>query len=74
MVCRLLLRRHENATFNSQRGGDVFLTGHASVRERKSILDSARYVSGESLMLFSTGFGFWGLARTGPQFYFPDRR
>ncbi len=51
-------------------GGDVaFLTGYASVRKRKSRHNSASYVSGVSLMLFSTGFGFWGLARTSPQFF-----
>jgi hypothetical protein len=50
----------------------AFLSGHASARERKSIHNSASYVLGASLMLFSTGFGFWGLARTSPQFFLPE--
>ncbi len=60
---------HENETFNSTRVGVAFLTGHASARERKSLLDSANMCWAESLTLFSTGFGFWGLARTSPQFF-----
>ena len=41
MVCRLLFQPHENAMLNSKRERAAFLTGHASARERKSLLDSA---------------------------------
>lgn len=60
---------HENETFNSKRAGVAFLTVHASARERKSLRKSANTCWAESLTLFSTGFGFWGLARTSPQFF-----
>lgn len=41
MVCRMLFEPHENATSTSKRELDAFLTGPASARERKSLLDSA---------------------------------
>ena len=60
---------HENATFDSYGSGVVFLTAWASAPKRKSLHDSAGMCRAKSLMLFSTGFGFWGLARTSPQFF-----
>ena len=47
----------------------MFLTAWVSVPKRKSLLDSAGMCQAESLMLFSTGFGFQGLARTSPWFF-----
>jgi len=63
---------HEDAFINFERFDGAFLSVRASVRERKSHITPLVNVSGASLMLFSTGFGFWGLARTGPQFIFPE--
>ena len=60
---------HENATYNSNGGNVVFLTVWVSVLKRKSLLDSAGMYRAKSLMLFSTGFGFRGLARTSPRFF-----
>ena len=71
VVYRLLFHEHENETFNSKRAGVALLTVHASARERKSLHDSASMCWAASLTLFSTGFGFWGLARTSPQFFSP---
>ena len=47
----------------------MFLTARASVPKRKSLLDSAGMCWAKSLMLFSTGFGFRGLAHTSPRFF-----
>lgn len=71
LVYGLLFERHENAKRNSLRAGFAFLSGYASARKRKPHHSSASYVSGARLIFFSTGFGFWGLARTSPQFFRP---
>lgn len=63
---------HENAKSISNRGDVVFLTVWTSAFKRKSLLDSAGMYRAKSLMLFSTGFGFRGLARTSPRFFCPN--
>lgn len=52
----------------------MFLTVWTSASKRKSLHDSAGMYRAASLMLFSTGFGFRGLARTSPRFFMKFER